>query len=157
MLVCVSQPNLLNYSTDWDEIWCVNVFLSVDMSPKFKKNSVRSLFSKKIDFETKGVNRKGFKYYYFYATDIFIWINVKSIHENNIRPLRLRPFVWLHRRVVVWQKEMGSNSARLMTHDSTDCNEIWCVNVLFVLRPEFILKDSRSIIIFVEIQLFRKC
>ena len=28
-----SQPNLLNYSTDWDEIWCVNVFLSVDLNP----------------------------------------------------------------------------------------------------------------------------
>ena len=41
-----------------------------------------------------------------------------------------------------------------MTHDSTDCNEIWCVNVLFVRRPEFILKDSRSIIIFADNRLF---
>ena len=31
--VCVSQPNLLNYSTDWDEIWCVTVFSSVDLNP----------------------------------------------------------------------------------------------------------------------------
>ena len=47
--MCVSQPNLLNYSTDWDEIWCVTVFLSVDLNP-IKKIRVRSLFSPKIDF-----------------------------------------------------------------------------------------------------------
>ena len=49
MLVCVSQPNLLNYSTETDEIWYVNVFLFVDLNP-IEKISVRSLFSKKIDF-----------------------------------------------------------------------------------------------------------
>ena len=56
MLVCVSPPNLLNYSTDLDEIWYVNVFLSVDLNP-IEKIRARSLFSPKIDFFERPINR----------------------------------------------------------------------------------------------------
>ena len=56
MLVCVSPPNLLNYLTETGDIWCVNVFLSVDLNP-IKKIRARSLFSPKIDFFERPINR----------------------------------------------------------------------------------------------------
>ena len=79
MLVCVSPPNLLNYLTETDDIWCVNVFLSVDLNP-IKKIRARSLFLPKIDF-FENLNRKGL--IFFSQIDLtFIQIKISVVEKN---------------------------------------------------------------------------
>ena len=78
--VCPSQPNLLKYLTDWDEIWCVNVFLSVDLNP-IKKIRARSLLLPKIDF-FENFNRKGL--IFFSQIDLtFIQIKISVVEKND--------------------------------------------------------------------------
>ena len=81
MLVCVSPPNLLNYLTETDDIWCVNVFLSVDLNP-IKKIRARSLFLPKIDF-SENLNRKGL--IFFSQIDLtFIQIKISVVEKKTI-------------------------------------------------------------------------
>ena len=85
--VCVSQPNLLNYSTETDEIWCVNVFLSVDLNP-IKNLRPIIIFAKNRIFSKILKNRKSKKIIDRLSSNLF-FLKVQTIpqisHDLNFR------------------------------------------------------------------------